>query len=304
MADDPYKTLGVARDATSDAIRKAYRKLAKKHHPDLNPGNKAAEDIFKKVAAANDLLSDPEKRARYDKGEIDANGAEKEPPRTYRHYADRSSGERYTPGDSAGFGGGNFEDIFANIFEARGGKAGPMRGHDARYVLEAEFLDAVNGATRRLTLPDGQVLDVKIPPGTADGDVLRLRGRGEPGRNQGPTGDALIEIHVAPHRLYRREGQDIFMDLPLSLSEAVLGGRVNVPTPAGEVAMTLKPHMDTGKELRLRGRGVPAHGKLPAGDLYVKLRVSIGPVDGKLEEFLRSWAQPDFNPRADLEAKK
>jgi DnaJ-class molecular chaperone len=304
MADDPYQTLGVARDATSDAIRRAYRKLAKKHHPDLNPGNKAAEDTFKKVAAANDLLSDPEKRARYDKGEIDASGVEKEPPRTYRHYADSRTGERYTPGDGAGFGGGNFEDIFANIFEARGGKAGPMRGHDARYVLEAEFLDAMNGATRRLTLPDGQVLDVKIPPGTADGDVLRLRGRGEPGRNQGPAGDALIEIHVAPHGFYRREGQDIFMDLPISLSEAVLGGRVTVPTPAGEVAMTLKPHMDTGKELRLRGRGVPAHGKLPAGDLYVKLRVSIGPVDGKLEEFLRGWAQPGYNPRADMEARK
>ena len=306
MADDPYKILGVARDATSDAIRKAYRKLAKKHHPDLNPGNKAAEEAFKKVVAANDLLSDPEKRARYDRGEIDASGAEKEPPRTYRHYADSRSGERYTPGDGpgAGFGGANFEDIFASIFESRGGKTGPMRGHDARYVLEAEFLDAVNGATRRLTLPNGQVLDVKIPPGTAEGDVLRLRGRGEPGHNQGSAGDALIEIHVAPHRFYRREGQDIFMDLPISLSEAVLGGRVNVPTPSSEVAMTLKPHMDTGKELRLRGRGVPAHGKLPAGDLYVKLRVSIGPVDGKLEEFLRGWTQPSFNPRADLEAKK
>jgi DnaJ-class molecular chaperone len=306
MADDPYKTLGVARDATSDAIRKAYRKLAKKHHPDLNPGNKAAEEAFKKVAAANDLLSDPEKRARYDKGEIDASGVEKEPPRTYRHYAESGSGERYTQGDgaSAGFGGENFEDIFASIFESRGGRTGPMRGQDARYVLEAEFLDAVNGATRRLTLPDGQLLDVKIPPGTADGDVLRLRGRGEPGRNQGPAGDALIEIHVGPHRFYRREGQDIFMDLPISLSEAVLGGRINVPTPANEVAMTLKPHMDTGTELRLRGRGVPAHGKLPAGDLYVKLRVSIGPVDDKLEEFLRGWPQPGFNPRADLEAKK
>ena len=169
-----------------------------------------------------------------------------------------------------------------------------------RYVLQAAFLDAVNGATSRLTLPDGQTLDVKIPPGTAQGDVLRLRGRGQPGRQGGPAGDALIEIHITPHRFYRREGQDIFLDLPVSLNEAVLGAKVNVPTPRGPVAMTLKPHTDIGTELRLRGRGVPAHGKLPAGDLYVKLRVAIGPVDEKLETFLRTWTQPGFDPRAGM----
>lgn len=301
MAEDPYKLLGVARNATSDEIRAAYRKLAKKHHPDLNPGNKAAEEIFKQIAAANDLLSDPEKRARYDRGEIDESGAEKERPRTYRHYAESGRGERYPPGGDgqAGFGGANFEDIFANIFEQRA-RTGPVRGQDARYVLQAEFLDAVRGATRRLTLPDGQVLDVKIPAGTADDDVLRLRGRGQPGHNGGPAGDALIEIHVSPHRFFRREGQDIRMELPVSLTEAVLGGKVNVPTPSGAVAMTLKPHSDTGLELRLRGRGVPAHGKLPAGDLYVKLRVVIGPADERLENFLKDWSQPGFDPRAGM----
>jgi DnaJ-class molecular chaperone len=148
------------------------------------------------------------------------------------------------------------------------------------------------------------VLDVKIPPGTNDGDVLRLRGRGQPGRNNGPAGDALIEIHVAPHAFFRREGQDVFMDLPVSLPEAVLGSRVNVPTPAGPVAMKLNPHVDTGTELRLRGRGVPAHGKQASGDLYVKLRVAIGPVDEKLEAFLKDWTQPGFNPRSQMEGEQ
>jgi DnaJ-class molecular chaperone len=301
MADDPYTLLGVARTATSDEIRTAFRKLAKKHHPDLNPGNKTAEDLFKRVAAANELLSDPEKRGRFDRGEIDASGAEKAPPRSYRQYADASAGERYAAGGDAdsGFGAANFEDLFANVFE-RGRRTGPARGADARYALEAAFLEAVNGATRRLVLPDGHTLDVKIPAGTADGDVLRLRGRGQPGRNGGAAGDALIEINVASHAFFRREGQDMFMDLPVALAEAVLGARVTVPTPGGPVAMKLKPHVDTGTELRLRGRGVPAHGKLPAGDLYVKLRVVIGPVDARLEEFLTGWTQPDFDPRAGM----
>jgi len=299
MADDPYKTLGVATDATAGDIRKAYRKLAKKHHPDLNPGNKAAEELFKQVSAANELLSDPEKRARFDRGEIDAAGTEKAPPRSYRQYAEAGTGERYAHGGGPEFGAENFEDLFANIFEQRG-RGGPARGQDARYVLDAAFLDAVNGATRRLTLPDDQTLDVKIPAGTKDGDVLRLRGRGQPGRNNGPAGDALIEIHVAPHPFYTREGQDIRLELPVSMREAVLGAKVNVPTPAGRVAMTLKPHSDCGTELRLRGRGVPAHGATPAGDLYVKLKITVGPPDEKLEAFLKEWTQSGFDPRGSM----
>ena len=209
MAEDPYKLLGVEKTASAEDIRKAYRKLAKQYHPDLNPGNKAAEEKFKAVSAANELLSDPEKRARYDRGEIDESGAEKAPPRSYRHYAETGPGERYAyayaGGGDGGFGGENFEDIFSTIFTRgqTGGGTAPMRGRDEQYRLEAGFLDAVNGATQRLTLPDGQTLDVKIPPGTAAGDVLRLRGRGGPGRNNGPAGDALIEIDVAPHPFFR-----------------------------------------------------------------------------------------------------
>jgi len=289
MADDPYKVLGAKKDATADEIRSAYRKLAKKYHPDLNPGDKAAEEKFKAVSLANDILSDAEKRARYDRGEIDAAGAERAPQGGWRQHAGAGAGP-------AGFGG--FEDIFANMFEQRA--HGPARGQDERYAVKAGFLEAVNGGAKRITLPDGQSLDVKIPPGTADGDVLRLRGRGQPGRNGGPAGDALIEIHVTPHKLFRREGRNIHLELPISLKEAVLGAKVTVPTPAGDVVMTVKPHTESGTELRLRGRGVPAHGHHHAGDLHVKLRVAVGPADAALEEFLKGWDQPGFDPRAGL----
>jgi DnaJ-class molecular chaperone len=298
MAEDPYKILGVSKGADADEIRKAYRKLAKKHHPDLNPGNKTAEDTFKAVSAANELLSDPAKRARYDAGEIDETGAEKPPPRSYRQYADANAGERYAYGGQSGFGG-DFEELFGTVFRDR--QSGPARGRDEHYSLAAEFLDAVNGATRRLTLPDGQILDVKIPPGSAEGDVLRLRGRGAAGRGGGPAGDALIEIHVNPHRFFTRDGQDISLELPITVPEAVLGGKITVPTPGGPVEMTIKPHSDTGAKLRLRGRGVPAHGATPAGDLYVTLQVVIGAVDETLEAFLRGWKPADQNnPRAGM----
>jgi DnaJ-class molecular chaperone len=290
MADDPYKTLGVARDATPEQIRAAYRKLAKKHHPDLNPGDKKAEEAFKAASAANDILSDPEKRGRYDRGEIDGAGNEKGPAGGWRTGAGAS-------GFQGGFSGG-FEDIFSNIFEQRA--RGPARGQDERYSLQVGFLEAVNGETKRITLPDGQGLDVKIPPGTSEGDVLRLRGRGQPGRNGGPAGDALIEIHVAEHKLFRREGKNLHLELPISLKEAVLGAKVTVPTPGGDVVMTIKPHSESGVEMRLRGRGVPAHGHAHAGDLHVKLNVVVGPVDERLEEFLRGWEQAGFNPRSGL----
>ncbi len=309
MAEDPYKILGVDKTASADDIRKAYRKLAKQHHPDLNPGNKAAEEKFKSIASANDLLSDPARRARYDAGEIDATGAEKAPPRSYRQYAESDAGSRYAYANAgnhtgqSGFASEDFEDLFSNIFTNRPGANPnrPARGADAHYILQAEFLDAINGATKRLTLPDGQTLDVKIPPGTEDGQTLRLRGRGQPGRNNGPAGDALIDISIAPHPFYSRDGQSIRLELPITLQEAVLGAKITIPTPAGAVAMTVKPGADTGTELRLRGRGVPAHGDHPAGDLFVKLHVKIGRPDAALEAFLRDW-KPEHpnNPRAAL----
>jgi DnaJ-class molecular chaperone len=304
--DDPYQTLGVARDASQAEIRAAYRKLAKRHHPDLNPGDKAAEARFKAVSAANELLSDPDKRARFDRGEIDAAGQEAPPHPSWREHAEAASGRRYgAHGPQAEtWSEEDLADLFGASFAERGRGTGPRRGHDERYVLAAAFLDAVNGATRRLTLPDGRTLDVKIPTGTEDGQVLRLRGQGAPGRNGGPAGDALIEIRVLPHPHFTRDGQDIRLDLPVRLSEAVLGGPIEIPTPGGVVRMRVPPHSDTGTELRLRGRGVPAHGGHPAGDLRARLRVVIGRPDAALEAFLRDWKpEHDADPRAGMEAQ-
>jgi DnaJ-class molecular chaperone len=315
MADDPYKTLGVERSASEAEIRSAYRKLAKKHHPDLNPGNKQAEERFKAISAAHELLSDAEKRARFDRGEIDASGQERPEQAFYRSYAEGQQGRRYAGAGAGGFGNGFSEDELGDIINemfrggarGRAGGAGAgagvrMRGQDMRYALTVDFVDAVNGATKRLSLPDGRGLDVRVPPGIESGQTLRLKGQGGPGANGGPAGDALIEVEVAPHPYFRREGNDVRVELPVSLTEAVLGARVEVPTPSGRVAMNVPKHSDAGTRLRLRGKGVAAHGGQPAGDLYVELRPVIGPADAALEEFLRGWKPGEaFDPRKAME---
>ena len=313
-AADPYQTLGVARDATPEQIRVAYRKLAKQLHPDLNPGDKSAEERFKAVSVANELLSDPEKRARFDRGEIDAAGQERPEQHFYRGHAEGGQGGKYRAGAGPGFTERTFSeeelgDLFSDLFahSGEGARAGQreirMRGADQRYLLEVGFLDAVLGATRRLSLPDGRTLDVRVPPGIEDGQTLRLRGQGGAGLGGGPPGDALIEIGIAPHPLFRREANDIHLDLPVSLREAVLGAKVPVPTPSGEVTLTVPAHSDTGTRLRLRGRGVAAHGKRAAGDLYVTLRVKLGPPDPALDAFLREHAAAaEDDPRAGMEA--
>ena len=314
MADNPYDVLGVPRDADQAAIRKAYRNLAKQHHPDLNPGDKAAESAFKAMSAANDLLSDPDKRAAFDRGEIDAEGQPRPERATYRDFAEGMSGRRYRPAGAAsghpagGWGASEEElgDIFGTIFgeHGRAGFAsggGPHAGRDEHYGLTVDLIEAVSGATRRLTLPDGRTLDVKIPVGFEDGHSLRLRGKGAPGLNGGPPGDALIQIKVAEHPFFRRQGSTITIDLPVTIQEAVLGGRVSVPTPSGAVSMTIPPGSDTGRQLRLRGRGVPAHAGHEAGDLYVTLRVVIGKPDPALEAFLKQWKPvPGNDPRRSM----
>jgi DnaJ-class molecular chaperone len=293
----------VARDATLDGIRRAYRKLAKRHHPDLNPGNASAEERFKAISAAHELLSDPEKRRRFDNGEVDAAGQERPRASSYRDFADREPGRRY---GASGTQSSEWDsDELGNMFGGSRAPSGPRRGTDQRYTLAADFLDAVNGATRRLTLPDGRVLDVKIPPGTSSGHTLRLRGQGGAGSPGGGNGDALIEILVSPHSFFQRDGADIRLILPVSVPEAVLGGPVEVPTPGGPVRMRIPPGSDTGTDLRLRGRGVPAHGGHEAGDLFATLRVVVGTSDAALEAFLRQWtpAHPT-NPRQAMEAGK
>ena len=308
MAGDPYQILGVKKDASQEDIQKAYRRLAKKLHPDLNPGNKAAEEKFKEVASAYDVLGDADKRARYDRGEIDETGAQRPQQRFYRDFADDAHAYTSEAG-VADFGGA--EDILSQIFGAAGGagragRAGrstmPRRGADAHYALQLDFLTAVNGGKRQITLPDGAALDVTIPPGTRDGQVLRLRGKGRPGINGGPSGDALIEIEALPHTLFTRKGDDILLELPISLREAVLGGKVEVPTPSGTVAMTVPKWSNTGTVLRLRGRGV-ARADGGKGDELVTLKIMLPKQrDAELEKLIARWeGSTDANPREALE---
>lgn len=310
MARDPYEALGVARGASESEIRSAYRKLAKRYHPDMNPGDKKAEERFKEASAAHALLSDAEKRARFDRGEIDAEGQERAPFGYGGFGGGRSSGTAGGTGfgGAGGFGAGeDFSDIFSELFGrsragGTGGESRRMRGQDQQYRLSIEFLDSIRGATRRLTLPDGRSLEVKVPAGIEDGQIMRLKGQGGPGFHGGAAGDALIEISVTPHPLFRREGNDIHVDVPVTLAEAVLGGKITVPTPTGHVSVTVPKHSDTGTRLRLRGKGVAGHTGRPAGDEYVTLRLVTGPVDAALEQALRDWAErhAGFDARAAL----
>lgn len=281
MAADPYVTLGVAHDASAEDIKRAYKKLARANHPDLNPGQPEREAKFKAISAANALLSDPARRARFDAGEIDADGQEKAPPPRYREYAESRAGERYA-------GGPDYDDIFADLFEARARAASaPRPGADRSYRLTIPFLAAIQGSSETLTLPGGRTLTVKIPPGVEAGQVLKLRGQGDAGRNGGQAGDALITLEIAPHPMFRRDGADIRYDLPVSLGEAVLGAAIQIPTPSGPLRVTLPAGSDSDQQIRLRGKGVPAHGERPAGDLLLTLRVVLGAADPALAEFLR-----------------
>jgi DnaJ-class molecular chaperone len=290
-AKTPYEVLGVKPDASPQEIRKVYRKLAKQFHPDLNPGKPAAEVRFKEISAAYDLLSDPDKRARYDRGEIDESGAER--PRTYyREHAEGAQGRKYGP--EGGIDLGDLDDLFASFGVggrrrgARSREGFAMRGGDRQYVLTIDFVEAATGARKRLSLSPEDTLDVTIPAGVEDGQILRLRGKGAPGIGGGPPGDALIEVHVQPHPLFRRDGDDIQVELPVSLAEAVLGARVPVPTVTGPVTMTIPKGSDTGTRLRLRGKGIQ-RGK--GGDQYVTLKVVIGASgDPELAKFIEDWA--------------
>jgi DnaJ-class molecular chaperone len=302
VAVDPYQVLGVSKTASQDEIQKAYRKLAKKYHPDLNPGNKQAEERFKDIGTAYDILGDPDKRARFDRGEIDATGAERPQRRYYREYADAGPGAAGGYASNEGFADfGDMGDIFSDLFRRREGGGGRttfrMRGGDVSYRLEIDFLDAVNGAVKQLQLPDGSEIKVTIPPGTRDRQILRLKGKGQPGINEGPPGDALIEISVRPHPIFTRKGDDIHVDLPISLAEAVLGSKVEAPTPSGPVTLTVPKWSNTDTVLRLKGKGV-AKPDGTRGDEYVRLKIMLPErPDPELEKFVGQWSGRHARPR-------
>jgi DnaJ-class molecular chaperone len=317
MAEDPYAVLGVGRDASQDEIKRRYRALAKELHPDLNPDKPEVAERFKQITAAYDLVSDPDRRARYDKGEIDASGQER-PQQFYRDFADDPQAARYYTRE--GFGDADsLQDLFEGLFgeaAAEGGAGGAgsagggrrrsfrmrARGADVSYTLPVDFLDAAKGARRRVTVGDGHAIELTIPAGVRDRQTLRLKGQGMPGFEGGAPGDAFVEVHVQPHPLFERKDTNVHLELPVTLAEAVLGGKIQVPTIDGPVSMTVPKGSNSGTTLRLKGRGIVDPKTGQRGDQYVKLRVALPKTaDPELEELVRRWAAGHpYDPRAEL----
>ena len=307
MSKKLYANLGIAETASQDEVRTAFRNLAKEHHPDLNPGDKEAEERFKEISAAFEILGDEDSRRRYDSGEIDEAGAERQKHQFYRHYADTDRTHHYTSA-------GGFEDfvdvadLFGDLFAERARARGqstkgtvPIRGADAAYHLAVDFMEAATGAKKRVTMPDGRTLDISIPAGIDSGQMLRLRGQGQVGFNGGPNGDALVTIAVQHHKIFERDGLNLLIDVPIGLDEAVLGGKVEIPTLSGRVAMKVPKGASSGQLLRLRGKGIRNDGK--QGDLLARLKIVSPPnVDDELAEFMKSWrVKHPYDPRAGWE---
>jgi len=305
---DPYKTLGVTQSSTADEIKSAYRKLAKKLHPDVNPGRKDIEQKFKEVTAAYDLLSDPEKRKRYDRGEVDNQGNERgwggspggDPfggSSNWRTRA-RGAGARADADPFAGFG--SAEDIFAEFMGGGRNKRqrASTKGADVTYALSILFVEAALGAKRRVTLESGKTIDVTIPPGTSEGHKLRLRGQGQGGA--AGAGDAIIEIHVEPHPFFTRKENDIYLEVPISLPEAVLGASIKVPILDGHVTVKVPKGANSGSSLRLKGKGIPSGST--HGDMFVKLKIVLPePMPEDLMNAMEKWAKKNsYDPRKNL----
>lgn len=299
MADDPYKALGLAKSASQDEIKKAYRRIAKTDHPDLNP-DPAAHERFKAASSAYDLLKDADQRARFDKGEIDAAGQERSQRHYYREYA-QAGDNPYRPGAQ------NFDDlsdVFSDLF-GQGGARRPsgahsfdMRGQDQRFTLEISFMTAARGGSQRITMPDGAVLEVKIPEGARDGQIIRLRGKGAAGYGEGATGDALLTLVIGNDPDWRRDGDDVETTLPITIDEAVLGGKVEAETIDGTVMLTIPRGASSGQKLRLKGRGLrgEAGGR---GDQHVVLKIVMpSRIDDELARFMQEWRQQNaYDPR-------
>jgi DnaJ-class molecular chaperone len=307
---DPYQTLGISKTASAAEIKSAYRKLAKKLHPDVNPGRKDIEQKFKDVTAAYDLLSDTAKRARYDRGEIDAQGNERgfarggADPFGGMGGRSRTTSRTYTGGAGGPFGaGGGMEDFFAEFFGSQGGarqgRGQAPRGSDITYALTVSFVEVCLGGRQRVTLKNRKTIDVNIPSGTEEGHKLRLRGQGAAG--PGGDGDAIIEIHVEAHPYFTRKDNDIHLEVPVSLPEAILGASIKVPTLDGHVAVKVPKGANTGTTLRLKSKGIPRpHGE--PGDMFVRLKVVLPePPPADLADFIEKWAKKNaYDPRKKL----
>lgn len=325
---DLYQRLGIKRGASEEEVKKAYRSLAKQLHPDRNQDNPKAAERFSQVTAAYDLLSDKDKRARYDRGEIDEDGNPKTPFGSgFGGYSSGGAGPR--PGGQSGPGGqgggfegfpggfdaggsADFSDLFEGLFGAANAARGrqrqsgptgfrarsraPQKGADVAYRLKVSLVDAAALKPQRITLADGKTIDLKLPKGLEDGTRIRLSGKGEPG--PGGAGDAIVTVQVAPHPFYTRENSDIRLTLPVTLNEAVLGAKVKVPTPEGPVMLTIPKGSTSGKVLRLKGRGfTDKAGK--RGDQLVTVEVDLPPGDAELHTFAERW-KDERNPRASL----
>lgn len=292
---NPYDILGVTPTASADDIKKAYRRLAMKLHPDMNPGDPKGEETFKDVANAYRLLRDPEKRRRFDAGEIDEAGAERPQQRYYRDFAQSGQADAYA--NDAGFADfAEGEDILAELLRRSARARNNRHGADLRFRLPVTLAESIAGATKRVTMPAGGTLDVTIPAGILDGQSLRLKGQGAPG--SGAAGDAIVEIEVVPDPRFARDGDDVLYEAAVSLTESVQGGRIRVPTPTEDVTLTVPPESSSGTTLRLKGKGAPRRGG-GRGDLRVKLRIVLPkPVDPALKAFVANWeAGKAFNPR-------
>jgi len=296
---DPYSVLGIAKSSSDADIKKAYRTLAKKLHPDINSGDEAITERFKEVSAAYALLSDKEMRARYDRGEINADGTEK-------GFAGGHHRQHAGAGGFSGFGGDGFdpEEIFSSFFgQKRKARPRPARGQDKIYRINIDFLDAIKGMKRKITLENGKTLNVSIPENVKEGQQIRLKGQGSAGQAGGPAGDAKVEIHINAHPYFHSEKNDIHLDLPINLTEAVLGGKVNVPTIDGKVALSIPPGSSSGKILRLKGKGSRDPKSKTRGDQYVKLLIILPEtIDQDLEKKIKSWgAKNEYDVRSKLE---
>jgi DnaJ-class molecular chaperone len=309
MARDPYEVLGVSKKATEAEIKKAFRALAKKHHPDTHGNDPKAVKRFQEISSAYEVIGDKEKRAQYDRGEIDEAGQ----PKGFNPGAGgfgqgwegfkRQQGQRggeFNWGNEQGF---SAEDIFADIFGGLGGSGGrsrrsqPRKGQDVQFQTTVSLEEAALGGNRRVVIDDKQ-LDVRIPPGVKDGQQIRLRGQGQPGDRGGPPGDALIGVTIAPHPYMQRDGRDLRMDIPITLKEALEGAKVEVPTLYGPVTLTIPPQSNSFRVLRLKGKGLPGSGSEAPGDLYARLIVTLPePADPKLAAALKAW-DGNYDPRA------